>query len=103
MCPGKRKALDKDNNPAEALIDEVEKIKAGIWAKVEHPFRVDRRQFGFVKVRYWGLKKDALQFKTLFALSNLWMVRTPWWRCRLKCALNQGECCESGKSAPSRD
>jgi hypothetical protein len=52
MCPGKRKALDKDNNPAEALIDEVEKIKAGISAKVEHPFRVDRRQFGFVKVRY---------------------------------------------------
>ena len=27
-------------------------------AKVEHPFRVIKRQFGFVKVRYRGLKKE---------------------------------------------
>jgi transposase, IS5 family len=27
-------------------------IKAGIRAKVEHPFRVIKRQFGFAKVRY---------------------------------------------------
>ena len=44
MRPGKRKALDKDNNPADALIDRVEKIKAGIRAKVEHPFRVVKRR-----------------------------------------------------------
>ena len=44
-------------------------------AKVEHPFRVIKRQFGFTKVRYRGLKKNTLQLKTLFALSNLWMVR----------------------------
>jgi IS5 family transposase len=42
---------------------------------VEHPFRVIKRQFGFAKVRYRGLKKNTLQLKTLFALSNLWMVR----------------------------
>ncbi|MDP3922891.1 MAG: IS5 family transposase, partial [Hydrogenophaga sp.] len=35
MRPGKRKKLDKENNPADALIDQVEKIKAGIRAKVE--------------------------------------------------------------------
>jgi transposase, IS5 family len=75
MRPGKRKKLDKENNPADALIDQVEKIKAGIRAKVEHPFRVIKRQFGFAKVRYRGLKKNTLQLKTLFALSNLWMVR----------------------------
>jgi len=57
------------------LIDKVQKIKAGIRAKVEHPFRVIKRQFGFTKVRYRGLKKNTLQIKTLFALSNLWMVR----------------------------
>ena len=34
MRPGKRKKLDKDNNPADALIDQVEKIKASIRAKV---------------------------------------------------------------------
>ena len=75
MRPGKRKKLDKDNNPIDALIDQVEKIKASIRAKVEHPFRVIKRQFGFTKVRYRGLKKNTLQIKMLFALSNLWMVR----------------------------
>ena len=75
MRPGKRKELDKDNKPMDTLIDLLEKIKAGIRAKVEHPFRVVKRQFGYVKVRYRGLKKNTLQLKTLFALSNLWMVR----------------------------
>jgi len=42
---------------------------------VEHPFRVIKRQFGFVKVRYKGLAKNAAQIATLFALSNVWMVR----------------------------
>jgi len=74
MRPGKRKALDKDNE-ADAMIDKAEKLKAGIRAKVEHPFRVIKRQFGFVKVRYRGLKKNTAQLITLFALSNLWMVR----------------------------
>ena len=74
MGPGKRRALDKDNQ-ADALIDQAEKLKAGIRAKVEHPFRVIKRQFGFIKVRYKGLKKNAAQLMTLFALSNLWMVR----------------------------
>jgi IS5 family transposase len=74
MRPGKRKSLNKDD-PADALIDKAEKLKAGIRAKVEHPFRVIKRQFGFVKVRYRGLKKNTAQLFTLFALSNLWMVR----------------------------
>ena len=77
MRPGKRKKLDKKNDPIDALVDKVEKLKAGIRAKVEHPFRVIKRQFGFVKVRYRGLKKNTLQLKTLFALSNLWMARHP--------------------------
>jgi len=75
MGPGKRKALNKENE-ADSLIDQAEKIKAGIRAKVEHPFRVIKRQFGFIKVRYKGLKKNTAQLITLFALSNLWMVRT---------------------------
>jgi IS5 family transposase len=75
MRPGKRKKLDKANSPIDALMDKIEKCKASIRAKVEHPFRVLKRQFGYVKVRYRGLKKNTLQLKTLFALSNLWMVR----------------------------
>lgn len=44
-------------------------------AKVEHPFWVIKRQFGRVKVRYRGLARNTAQLSTLFALSNLWMVR----------------------------
>lgn len=74
MRPGKRAALDKTRRSHE-LIDELERLKASIRAKVEHPFRVIKRQFGHVKVRYRGLKKNTAQLSTLFALSNLWMVR----------------------------
>ena len=42
---------------------------------VEHPFRVIKRQFGYVKVRYKGVVKNTAQVKTLLALSNLWMAR----------------------------
>lgn len=74
MRPGKRKLLDK-STPLGAITEQIEKIKASIRAKVEHPFRVIKRQFGFTKVRYRGLKKNTAQLVTLFALSNLWMVR----------------------------
>ena len=41
MRPGKRRALDKENNPVDALIDQVEKIKASIRAtRVRHFDRV---------------------------------------------------------------
>lgn len=75
MRPGKRRAL-----PATRfgeLIRKIEVAKARIRAKVEHPFRVIKRQFGYAKVRYRGLAKNTAQLQTLFALSNLWMVRKP--------------------------
>lgn len=74
MRPGKRRALDK-NSPMGAVLEKLEQRKASIRAKVEHPFRVIKRQFGHVKVRYRGLAKNTAQLHTLFALSNLWMVR----------------------------
>ena len=74
MRPGKRAALDKTKR-VDQLIDQLERLKASIRAKVEHPFRVIKRQFGHVKVRYRGLKKNTAQLSTLFALSNLWMAR----------------------------
>ncbi len=55
--------------------EQIERLKASIRAKVEHPFRVLKRQFGYAKVRYRGLAKNTAQIVTLFALSNLWMVR----------------------------
>ena len=50
-------------------------FKAQVRAKVEHPFRVIKRQFGYTKVRFRGLAKNTAQLVTLFALSNLWMAR----------------------------
>ncbi|MGA9343406.1 MAG: IS5 family transposase [Rhodanobacteraceae bacterium] len=54
---------------------ELEYIKAAIRARVEHPFRVIKRQFGYQKVRFKGLAKNTAQVLTLFALSNLWLMR----------------------------
>ncbi|OOG14393.1 IS5 family transposase [Pseudomonas sp. C9] len=65
---GKRSALYKAKR-------KIEKAKAQARAKVEHPFRVVKRQFGFVKTRFRGLAKNTAQLVTLFALSNLWMAR----------------------------
>jgi IS5 family transposase len=49
--------------------------QASIRARVEHPFRVIKCQFGLLKVRFRGLAKDTAHLLMLFALSNLWMAR----------------------------
>jgi IS5 family transposase len=54
---------------------KIEYCKAQTRAKVEHPYRVIKRQFGYVKVRFRDLMKNTAQLTTLFALSNLWMAR----------------------------
>jgi IS5 family transposase len=60
---------------AKRAAEKRETRKASIRAKVEHPFRVIKRQFGLVKVRFRGLAKNTAHIVTLFALSNLWMAR----------------------------
>jgi IS5 family transposase len=74
MQPSKRRALNLDDE-VDRLTERIEKLKASVRAKVEHPFRVIKRQFGHVKVRYRGLAKNTAQLHTLFALANLWLVR----------------------------
>ena len=76
MRPGKRKLLNPFIAP-DIAAERVEQMKASIRAKVEHPFRVLKRQFGFTKVRYRGLAKNTAQITTLFTLGNLWMARRP--------------------------
>lgn len=73
MRPGKRRQLR--GTRWGALLERVEHLKARVRAKVEHPFRVIKRQFGYVKTRYRGLKKNAAQVMTLFALANLYQAR----------------------------
>ncbi|MGD3144604.1 IS5 family transposase, partial [Xanthomonas oryzae pv. oryzicola] len=72
----KRSKLKQIKNKRELkLAKRWEHTKASLRAKVEHPFRVIKRQFGYVKVRYRGLAKNTAQVLTLFALSNLWLKR----------------------------
>jgi IS5 family transposase len=71
--PGKRRRLT--DSTADLITDRIEQMKASVRAKVEHPFRVIKCQFGYSKARYRGLAKNTSQLITLFALSNLWMVR----------------------------
>jgi IS5 family transposase len=73
MKRGKLKAMPE--GAAKRTLEQAEKRKASIRARVEHPFRVIKRQFGLVKVRFRGLAKNTSHLMMLFALSNLWMAR----------------------------
>jgi IS5 family transposase len=74
MRPGMRRTRDKAT-PKGGIMDKLEQEKASICAKVEHPLRLIKRQFGYVKVRYRGRMKNTVQLHTLFVLSNLWMAQ----------------------------
>lgn len=60
-------------------VDEVEKAKnttkSKVRAKVEHPFGVIKRIFGFTKVRYRGLEKNANRLFVACSLANIFMLR----------------------------
>ena len=73
MRPGKRRALP--DTPEGRVDDLIETAKAQIRAKVEHPFRVIKRQFGFQKTRLRGMLKNRCKVNVLAALTNLFMAR----------------------------
>ena len=52
---------------------QIESRKASIRAKVEHPFLILKRDFGFTKVRYRGLAKNLNELHLAFASVNLLM------------------------------
>lgn len=52
----------------------LESRKAGVRAKVEHPFLVVKRDFGFTKTRYRGIAKNLNHLHVLFASAN-WLMR----------------------------
>ena len=63
-------------------IDEVAKAKnrtkSSIRARVEHVFGVVKRLWGFGKVRYRGLAKNATRAFTALALANIFLARKMW-------------------------
>jgi transposase, IS5 family len=73
MMNSKRKKLG--DSPLCQVLEKLEKLKASIRSKVEHPFRIIKRQFGFTKVRYKGMDKNDNHLQTMFALANLYMNR----------------------------
>jgi IS5 family transposase len=73
MRPGKRRALP--DTPEGRVDGLIETAKAHIRAKVEHPFRVMKRQFGFQKTRLRGMLKNRCKVNMLAALANLFMAR----------------------------
>ena len=68
------------------VVDEAERAKnrtkSRVRAKVEHAFLVIKRVFGFAKVRYRGLEKNAQRLIVTCALANLFMARRHLLRCQ---------------------
>jgi IS5 family transposase len=72
----KRGGIKKmDESPMKELLLKIERTKASIRAKVEHPFHVIKNLFGYRKVRYKGLAKNQAQLFSLFALANLALAK----------------------------
>jgi len=55
----------------KTLTKALERVKAQIRARVEHPFHVVKNLFHYTKVRYKGLAKNKAQLYSLFGLANL--------------------------------
>jgi IS5 family transposase len=52
---------------------QIERQKSSVRSKVEHPFLIVKRFFGFAKTVYRGLPKNTHRLRTLIASANLLM------------------------------
>ncbi len=79
QCAPRAKDFTNRRYKYRGVVDEVERsknrTKSRVRAKVEHPFGVIKRVFGFAKVRYRGLVKNAHRLLVTCALANLFMAR----------------------------
>ena len=78
-CAPRAKDCTNQRYRHSGVVDEVEReknrVKSKVRAKVEHVFAVIKLKFGFTKVRYKGLAKNAHRLFVTCALANLYMVR----------------------------
>jgi IS5 family transposase len=63
------------NETVREAHEKLERAKASIRSKVEHPFHVVKNLFKHRKVRYKGLAKNEAQLFMLFGLANLVLAR----------------------------
>ena len=83
LRPGVRRALPDD--ALGRLQERIERVKASLRAKVEHPFHIIKNLFKYRKARYRGLAKNQAQLFTLFGLANLVLAG---WRLRARDTLS---------------
>ena len=65
----------------------INRSRSRVRARGEHAFHVVKNLWGFTKVRYRGLAKNASRAYALFALSNLYLIRHRLTPPGAKCAL----------------
>ena len=63
----------KDCYKGENWDKKIERSKSSVRCKVEHPFLIVKRYFGYCKVAYKGIEKNINRFNMLFACANLLM------------------------------
>ena len=51
----------------------IENRKSSVRSKVEHPFLIVKKQFGYAKTVYKGIEKNMNRFSVLFASANILM------------------------------
>ena len=73
MRCGKRRALP--DTAAGRLLEQRERAKSSIRARVEHPFHIIKNILGLKKARYRGLARNTAQLFTLFGLANLLIAK----------------------------
>ena len=78
MRPGKRKTLQ--DFTWGKMLEKVEKIKASVRAKVEHPFHIIKNRFGLRKVRYRGLAKNTAHLYDPVWIGECSSTKNGWMR-----------------------
>ena len=63
------------HKPLSGVDHSKNRTKSKVRSRVEHPFLVIKKIFGFFHVRYRGLMKNRARFEVVCALANLYMKR----------------------------
>jgi transposase, IS5 family len=87
---GVRYRVNRRPAPSRPLNERWRKInraRSRTRARGEHPFRVVKHLWGFVKTRYRGLAKNLARAQAMFALANLYQVRAQLIPVGARCAL----------------
>jgi IS5 family transposase len=82
--------VNRRGKPGKPLTEGWKKInraRSKVRAQGEHPFLVVKRIWGYRKTRYRGLAKNTARAYTMFALANLYRVRSALMPPGARCAL----------------